>query len=290
MPWRPLRRRQRARPRFPPTTRRNSPRRSPRTGTEEEEMTAPVSSAYFDVIAQRESGGVTPTFGLTSEARYEIVNTLDYLGKYQIGNAALIEAGFYTGAGSGDGVQVWDDTKWTALAHSFGVASRSDFLSHAAAQEQAIRSYTDSQWDQLVELGLDTYVGTTKNGLVITAEGLLAGAHLRGADGVYDYLTSGIDATDEYGTPVSEYLALFPGATTIASSSAGSLTLTSGGNITQSAPFAVSGMTNLQLGSNAIPLASSGNDLGGAVTLTGTGGITLASGGTLTPAAITPAG
>ena len=70
-------------------------------------MTAPVSSAYFDVIAQRESGGVTPAFGLTSEARYEIVNTLDYLGKYQMGNAALVEAGFYTGSVSGDGVQVW---------------------------------------------------------------------------------------------------------------------------------------------------------------------------------------
>src|SRR5436190_6924089 len=212
MPWRPLRRRQRARPRFPPTTRRNSPRRSPRTGTEEEEMTAPVSSAYFDVIAERESGGVTPTFGLTSEARYEIVNTLDYLGKYQMGNAALVEAGFYTGAVSGDDPQIWDDTKWTALAHSYGVSSRAGFLSHPAAQEQAIRTYTDSQRDQLVQLGLDTYVGTTRNGLVITAEGLLAGAHLRGADGVYDYLTSGIDATDEYGTPVSAYLALFPGS------------------------------------------------------------------------------
>src|SRR5438552_5020263 len=179
-------------------------------------MTAPVSSTYFDVIAERESGGVTPTFGLTSQARYEIVNTLDYLGKYQMGDAALVEAGFYTGSVSGDGVQVWDDTKWTALARSLGVSSRADFLSHPAAQEQAIRTYTDSQWDQLVELGLDTYVGTTKNGLVITAEGLLAGAHLSGADGVYDYLTSSIDATDEYGTPVSAYLALFPGSATTA--------------------------------------------------------------------------
>src|SRR3954465_12371685 len=233
MPCRPLRRRPRASPRYPTSTRRNPHRRSPRTGLEEKEMTAPVSSTYFDVIAERESGGVTPTFGLTSQARYEIVNTLDYLGKYQMGNAALIEAGFYTGAVSGDGTQVWDDTKWTALARSNGVASRADFLTHPAAQELAIRAYTDSQWNQLVDLGLDSYVGTTKNGLIITAEGLLAGAHLRGADGVYDYLTSGVDAKDEYGTPVSEYLALFPGATTLVSSSAGSLTLTSGGNIVQ---------------------------------------------------------
>src|SRR5436190_13305282 len=211
MPWRPLRRRSPARPRYPTTTRRSSLPSSRRTGTEEEEMTAPVSSTYFDVIAERESGGVTPTFGLTSQARYEIVNTLDYLGKYQMGNAALIEAGFYSGVVSGDGTQVWDDSKWTALARANGVATRADFLSHPAAQEYAIRAYTDSQWNQLVELGLDRYVGTTKNGLVITAEGLLAGAHLRGADGVYDYLTAGVDARDEYGTPVSSYLALFPG-------------------------------------------------------------------------------
>src|SRR5438552_17704606 len=105
-------------------------------------MTAPVSSTYFDVIAERESGGVTPTFGLTSEARYEIVNTLDYLGKYQMGNAALVEAGFYTGSASGDGVKVWDDTKWTALARSFSVSRRDAFLSNPAAQAQAIRTYT----------------------------------------------------------------------------------------------------------------------------------------------------
>jgi Ca2+-binding RTX toxin-like protein len=178
-------------------------------------MTSPASSAYFDVIAARESGGVTASFGLDSPARYSIVNTFDYLGKYQMGNAALIEAGFYTGAVSGDGTQVWDDTKWTALAHSYGVASRADFLSHPAAQEYAIRAFTDSQWDQLVDLGLDRYVGTTVNGLTITADGLLAGAHLRGADGVYDYLTAGIDARDEYGTPLSEYLALFPGSTAL---------------------------------------------------------------------------
>ena len=100
-------------------------------------MTAPASDAYYDVIAARESGGVTPTFGLTSQARYEIVNTLDYLGKYQMGDAALVEAGFYMGSVSGDGVQVWDDTKWTALARSFGVSSRAGFLSHPASPMRA---------------------------------------------------------------------------------------------------------------------------------------------------------
>src|SRR5256885_17227482 len=100
--------------------RRSWIRSSPRTGTEEEDMTAPISSTYFDVIAERESGGVTPTFGLTSQARYEIVNTLDYLGKYQMGNAALVEAGFYTVAVRGDGVQARDDTERSAAAGSFG--------------------------------------------------------------------------------------------------------------------------------------------------------------------------
>src|SRR3954469_13895951 len=170
-------------------------------------MTAPVTTAYFDLIAQRESGPVTASFGLTAPARYAIVNTLDYLGKYQMGNAALVEAGLYNGAVSGDDRQVWDNTKWTALAHSYGVFSRADYLTHAAAQEAAIRTFTDAQWDQLIDLGLDQYVGTTVNGLTITAEGLLAGAHLRGVDGVYDYLTKGIDAQDQYGTPVSSYLA-----------------------------------------------------------------------------------
>src|SRR3954469_24555686 len=110
-------------------------------------MSAPVTQAYFDLIASRESGEVTARLSLTSAARYAVVNTLDYLGKYQMGTGALTEAGFYTGPVSYDD-QAWDDTKWTPLARSYGVATRADFLTHPAAQEYAMHAFTDSQWNQ----------------------------------------------------------------------------------------------------------------------------------------------
>ena len=139
------------------------------------------------------------------------MNHLDYLGKYQMGNAALIEAGLYSGAVSPD-VQRWDDSKWTAAARSLGVTSRAGFLASASAQEYAVRAYTDAQWKYLVEMGLDSYAGQVVDGERVTAAGMLAGAHLMGAHSVEAYLTYGNDITDPNGTPVSSYIGLFPGA------------------------------------------------------------------------------
>ena len=153
-------------------------------------VTAPVPDAYYDVIAGRESGAPTALYTLASPARYALVNQLDYLGKYQMGTAALIEAGLYRGAVS-HGVQRWDDTQWTAAARSLGVASRAGFLASASAQEYAVSAYTDAQWRYLVAMGLDAYAGQVVDGATVTAAGLLAGAHLVGAHGVEAYLRDG---------------------------------------------------------------------------------------------------
>ncbi|MES2772172.1 MAG: hypothetical protein V4623_09445, partial [Pseudomonadota bacterium] len=139
-------------------------------------MTAPVSQGYFNLIAIKESGAGEPQ---TSSNRYLTTNRFNYLGKYQMGTAALTASGLYSGT-IYQANQIWDDTKWTPLARSLGVNSRADFLANGSAQEYAMRSYTDAQWAQLQRLHLDDFVGQTVNYVDITAEGLLAGAHLKG--------------------------------------------------------------------------------------------------------------
>jgi hypothetical protein len=57
-------------------------------------MAAPVTPSYFDIIARQESGRSLP---LSDPARYATTNPYDYLGKYQMGTAALVAAGLYNG-------------------------------------------------------------------------------------------------------------------------------------------------------------------------------------------------
>jgi hypothetical protein len=58
-------------------------------------MTAPVTQNYFDQIAVRESGAINGK-PLNSSTRYATTNPYDYLGKYQLGTQALIDAGLYS--------------------------------------------------------------------------------------------------------------------------------------------------------------------------------------------------
>ncbi len=148
-------------------------------------MTLQISSTYYDEIAFRESGGKSKP--LDSLLRYNTVNSYNYIGKYQMGTAALIEAGFYQGPVYKTN-QIYDNSKWSPLAISMGINSVADFLNNPAAQELAIQNYTNSQWNQIVNLGLDRYVGTVVNGTQITTEGLLAGAHLKGVGSLQKFL------------------------------------------------------------------------------------------------------
>ena len=59
-------------------------------------------------------------------------------------------------------------------------------------------------------------MGHPIGGVAITASGLLAGAHLRGAEAVQQFIKSGgqNDPQDPYGTPVSQYMPHFSGCQT----------------------------------------------------------------------------
>jgi Ca2+-binding RTX toxin-like protein len=173
----------------------------------------PSYRKFLDALGERESGG-----------DYGVVNSYGYLGKYQFGELALIDVGYYTADGTG--ANDWKPGFWTGKS---GVDSKADFLADAEAQEQAIRAYMKLQW---VYLG-DTqrYAGQTIGGLKVTESGLLAGAHLLGAGAVAAFLEGGAVAppSDAYGTAITEYMRLFAGYDTpFAADHAGAETIAGG--------------------------------------------------------------
>jgi hypothetical protein len=141
-----------------------------------------------------------------SSRRYDIVNELGYLGKYQMGEAALIDCGYYKQDGKIS--NSFSDKFWTGKD---GVKSKQNFLDNPQAQENAIREYMKIQWGYILVHGLDRYIGKTKKGILITESGLLGGAHLGGHIGVSDFIKKGLDAIDRNKVPVSHYVKKFSG-------------------------------------------------------------------------------
>lgn len=143
---------------------------------------------FLEALGARESGG-----------DYRAVNSFGFLGKYQMGRAALVDAGNRDRRG-----------RWTGRD---GVCSLEDFLNSPEAQEKACRRFKKRQWEQIRALGLHRFAGSNVGGIDLTVSGLLAGAHLVGPGGLRRFLESGgaDDAADGYGTRVSEYLRRFSG-------------------------------------------------------------------------------
>ena len=151
---------------------------------------------FLRALGYRESGG-----------RYNIENSYGYLGKYQMGEGALKDAGYYKGDPTRRNDWIG---KWTGKD---GVWSKEDFLNNPRAQENAIREFHRKTWRYLKALGLDKYVGKSIRGIYITESGLLGGAHLLGAGNVKKFLKSNgrIVPRDGYGTPITEYITKFSG-------------------------------------------------------------------------------
>ncbi|HET7715301.1 MAG TPA: hypothetical protein VFK86_06710 [Bauldia sp.] len=150
---------------------------------------------FLDALGEREADG-----------DYGAENIYGYLGKYQFGESALIDVGYYKADGTS--ANDWRDGFWTGKG---GVYSKADFLASASAQEDAIRAYMEIMWGYLGET--QRYAGQVIGGLKVTESGLLAGAHLRGASKMTAFLDGGAVSppADAFGTTVVEYMTLFAG-------------------------------------------------------------------------------
>ena len=152
---------------------------------------------FLNDIGARESGG-----------KYNILNKYGYAGKYQMGEMALVDAGYYVKSNKKY------NNDWTGkFIGKDGVLSIHDFLNNPYAQEKAQLIYKRKQWNYLKAVGADKYLGKNINGYTITASGLLAGAHLKGAGSVMKYLKSNgqIIEKDGFGTSIESYMKKFLG-------------------------------------------------------------------------------
>lgn len=120
-----------------------------------------------------------------SQGKYQIVNSLGYLGKYQFGKSTLERFKIY-------------DTQL--------------FLKSPNLQERAfIALCSVNKWILIRDIKKN--IGKKINGIEITESGILAAAHLGGAGNVKKYLRSGgrQNFKDAYGSSIKHYLVKFSG-------------------------------------------------------------------------------
>lgn len=103
-----------------------------------------------------------------------------YLGYWQMGNAALQEAGFLDSSGN-----------WTELAASFGVTDKESFLQSEAGQDYAVLAYHKRIYYYACNMGIDDYIGTEVSGTTMSFAGMIVGAHALGVGGLKKLIVNG---------------------------------------------------------------------------------------------------
>lgn len=161
-----------------------------------------------------------------TSGRTKIVNEFGYAGKYQFGEAALEDIGYFKGDGkphSRDGVFHYD---WGGVwSGKNGATSLAAFLDSEVIQDKAAEEWVLLLCRNGKRYGADKFYGQTVAGIHITESGVIAAAHLKGygsgkpkdgkwkAPGVLAFLRTGgrVDAADAKGTRVSGYMSEFGG-------------------------------------------------------------------------------
>ncbi|MDT0540001.1 hypothetical protein [Croceitalea sp. P059] len=118
-----------------------------------------------------------------SQGKYEIVNSLGYLGKYQFGSSTL---------------------------KLMGVSNAVYFLNDPVLQERIFElNVARNKW--ILRRDIKRFVGKRINGVIISESGMVAAAHLAGAGNVKKYLRSygQNDFSDAYGSNIAHYMKKF---------------------------------------------------------------------------------
>jgi hypothetical protein len=120
-----------------------------------------------------------------SQGLYKLVSRYGYMGKYQFGKSAL---------------------------RALGITNTKNFLNNPALQERAFKALlSKNKWELRKEIR--KFEGRLMNGIKITESGLLAAAHLAGADSVKRFLYSNGKKgfRDGFGTSMKSYIKKFGG-------------------------------------------------------------------------------
>ena len=136
--------------------------------------------AYAEKIGEKESGG-----------KYDAVNTLGYLGKYQFGALALQDMGLVKKGTSLKGLD--DPANWNIEG------GKQAFLKNAQLQEDTMAKYTKQNFATLNRIGVINDKSSQQE-----IAGYLAASHLLGPGGAKQ-LAQGNVGSDAYGTTSASY-------------------------------------------------------------------------------------
>ncbi|MXN89815.1 peptidoglycan-binding protein LysM [Flavobacterium sp. Sd200] len=120
-----------------------------------------------------------------SQGLYKLVSRYGYLGKYQFGRSTL---------------------------RALGIKNTQSFLNNPGLQERAFKALlSKNKWELKGEI--ERYEGKVIKGVKITESGILAAAHLAGANSVKGYLNSNgrRGFKDGFGTSLKSYIRKFGG-------------------------------------------------------------------------------
>ena len=120
-----------------------------------------------------------------SQGKYDTVNTLGYLGKYQFGVSTL---------------------------DVLGIHNPSNFINNPELQERVFLANTKrNKW--ILRRYIECYEGHVMDGILITESGILAAAHLADPGSVKRYLRTygAFDVSDTFGTDIPSYMYKFSG-------------------------------------------------------------------------------
>jgi integrating conjugative element protein (TIGR03758 family) len=130
-------------------------------------------------------------------------NPFGFVGIFQMGEAALQDAGYYRG----DATRANDwSGGWTGRG---AITSLADFQARPDVQVQAIVAYHNRLAAQIQRSGLDRSIGTIQAGVPITLSGLVAGAHLVGIANLQAFINSSGSTVPRDGNnvPITRYIA-----------------------------------------------------------------------------------
>ncbi|MEO6300688.1 MAG: hypothetical protein ABIV25_08145 [Paracoccaceae bacterium] len=154
-------------------------------------------AAFLIALKLMESGG-----------DYQSVNSLNFLGAYQFGEAALTDLGFVRYDGN-----AYDNNYGGGWTGKYGVKSATQFLASDRVQDKAMEEWLKVMWGYIELQKVDRYAWKQVGGEQLTPSGMLAATHLLGAESLARYVRSDgkADLRDPYGTPISSYIAQLNG-------------------------------------------------------------------------------
>lgn len=142
-------------------------------------------TSYFTQIARSESSN-----------NYSAVNSIGYVGKYQFGYLALIDAGLVKSSVTSNSQLDMPDN-WISKKCS----SKQDFLVNESLQEDVMYGYTQRNYNSLVRIGV---INKENKGNSQEVAGWLATAHLLGPGGAKK-VYQGEPGSDGFGTSGLDY-------------------------------------------------------------------------------------